>query len=315
MQTYSVGIDVSKSHLDVAVLPAGASWSVDNSEEGIRSLVERIHALGGPVLVVLEATGGLEYPAAAALGVAKVPVAVVNPRQARDFAKAMGKLAKTDRIDAGVLALFAERVRPEPRPLPDPQAQAMQALLTRRRQVLEMLVMERHRLPQALPRVRQDLLESIAWLRKRLKQLDEDLGGAVRQSPLWRDKDDLLQSAKGVGTVMSTTCLAHLPELGTLNRKKIAALVGIAPRNQDSGLFRGKRRIWGGRASVRQALYMAALVATRWNPAIRDFYQRLLKAGKAKKVALTACMRKLLTILNAIMRTRKPWDPNHAHTA
>lgn len=315
MQTYSVGIDVSKGHLDVAVLPTEASWSVDNSEGGIQALVERVQALGGPVLVVLEATGGLEYATVAALGVAQVPVAVVNPRQARDFAKAMGKLAKTDQIDAASLALFAERVRPEPRPLPDAQAQALQALLTRRRQVLEILIMERNRLPLALPRVRRDLVESIGGLEKRLKRLDKDLGDALRQSPLWREKEVLLRSVKGVGPVLSRTLLAGLPELGTLSRKKIATLVGVAPLNHDSGQFRGKRRIRGGRASVRHVLYMGALVATRWNPAIRDFYQRLLQAGKPKKVALTACMHKLLTILNAIMRTRKRWDPSYAQPA
>jgi len=305
-----VGIDVSKGRLDVAILPAPAAWSVDNTEEGIRSLVERVQALG-EVLVVLEATGGFEYPAVAALSVAHLPVAVVNPRQVRDFAKAMGKLAKTDRIDAAVLAEFAQRVQPEPRPLPDAQAQALQALVTRRRQVSEMLLMERHRLAQALPRVRPDIQEHIAWLEQRMKRVDKDLGDAVRASPVWCEKVDLLRSVKGVGPVLSTTLVAELPELGTLSRQKIAALVGVAPLNRDSGTYRGKRIVWGGRATVRPVLYMSALVATRCNPVIRAFYQRLLKAGKAKKLALTACMRKLLTILNAVLRDRRPWSESH----
>jgi transposase len=313
MEASWVGIDVSKSRLDVAVLPAGAAWGVENNEEGIRVLVKRVLALE-PALVVMEATGGLEYPVAAALGLAKVPVAVVNPRQVRDFAKAMGKLAKTDRIDAHVLALFAERARPEPRPLPEPQAQALQALLTRRRQVLEMLVMEQHRLSQALPRVRRDIEESIAGLKQRLHRLDQELGETLRQSPLWREKDDLLRSVKGVGPVLSLTLVAELPELGTLSRQKIAALVGVAPLNHDSGTYRGRRGVWGGRASVRHVLYMGTLVATRCNPQIKAFYHRLLHAGKPKKVALTACMRKLLTILNAMLKHKTSWDPSYAHT-
>lgn len=308
-----VGIDVSKARLDVAVLPAKEVWAVDNSEEGIHALVERIRALG-QVLVVLEATGGLETPAVAALGLAHIPVVVINPRQARDFGKALGKLAKTDRIDAVLLAEFAERVRPEPRPLPDADARALHALVTRRRQVLDMLVMEQHRLSQATPRVRRDLEESIAWLKQRLDRLEQELEDTLRQSPLWREKDDLLRSFKSVGSVTSFGLLAKLPELGTLTRQKIAALVGIAPFNHDSGRYRGQRKIRGGRASVRQVLYMATLVATRHNPVIRAFYQRLLQAGKPKKVALTACMRKLLTILNAIIRSCVRWDPNYAHT-
>lgn len=311
MTTSWVGIDVAKGRLDVAVLPAKDAWSVDNGEDGIRALVDRVQALG-EVLVVLEATGGLEYPAVAALGLAKIPVVVMNPRQTRDFAKALGKLAKTDRIDAFVLAEFAQRVQPVPRPLPDAQAQALQALLTRRRQVLEMLLMEQHRLSQALPRVRRDIEESIAGLKQRLERLDQELGESVRQSPLWREKEDLLRSVKGVGPVLSLTLLAELPELGTLNRQKIAALVGVAPLNRDSGTYRGRRGVWGGRASVRQALYMGALVATRYNPQIKTFYHRLLQAGKPKKLALVACMRKLLAILNAMLKHKKPWDPTYA---
>ena len=312
MQTYAVGVDVSKSQLDVAVLPTGSSWSVENSEEGVRVLVQRIRELGKSTLVVLEATGGLEFPAAAALGLARVPVAVVNPRQVRDFAKAAGRLAKTDRIDAATLALFAERMRPEARPLPDAQAQALQALVTRRQQIVEMLVAEQNRRAPALPSVRKDIDKHITWLQQQRKRLHKDLAESIRQSPLWRDKDDLLQSVKGVGPVLSVTLLAEVPELGTLDHKKIAALVGVAPMNRDSGTLRGKRTIRGGRASVRGPLYMAALVASRHNPAIRAFYQRLLKAGKLKKVALVACMHKLLVILNAMIKHGTTWNPTHA---
>ena len=313
MATSWVGIDVSTCRLDVAVVPARDAWSIENAEDGIRTLVAQVQALGD-ALVVLEATGGLEYPAVAALGLAKIPVVVVNPRQARDFAKALGKLAKTDRIDAFVLAEFAQRVQPEPRLLPDAQAHALRALLTRRGQVLEMLLMERHRLSQALPRVRRDIEESIAGLKQRLERLDEELGESVRQSPLWCEKDDLLRSVKGVGPVLSLTLVAELPELGTLSRQKIAALVGVAPLNRDSGTYRGRRGFWGGRASVRQALHMGTLVATRYNPQIKTFYHRLLQAGKPKKLALTACMRKLLTILNAMLKHKTSWDPSYAHT-
>lgn len=306
MQTHSVGIDVSKRQLDVAVLPTGDAWQAPNTEQGISDLVGRIQALGS-TLVVVEATGGLEWPLVGALGTAHVPVVVINPRHARDFAKALGKLAKTDRIDAAMLALFAERARPEPRPIPDSQAQALHALLTRRRQVLEMLLAERYRLAQAMPRVRGDIQESIAWLQQRLHRLEQELGDTLRQSPLWREKDDLLRSVKGVGPILSFTLLAELPELGTISRQKIAALVGVAPLNRDSGAFRGKRGTWGGRATVRHTLYMATLVATQHNPVLRAFYHRLLHAGKPKKLALTACMRKLLTILNAILRDNRPW--------
>jgi len=218
------------------------------------------------------------------------------------------------RIDAFVLAEFAQRVQPEPRLLPDAQAHALRALLTRRGQVLEMLLMERHRLSQALPRVRRDIEESIAGLKQRLERLDEELGESVRQSPLWCEKDDLLRSVKGVGPVLSLTLVAELPELGTLSRQKIAALVGVAPLNRDSGTYRGRRGVWGGRASVRQALHMGTLVATRYNPQIKTFYHRLLQAGKPKKLALTACMRKLLTILNAMLKHKTSWDPSYAHT-
>jgi transposase len=301
-----VGIDVSKARLDIAVRPTAQRWSVANDEEGIAQLVSRLKELT-PALVVLEATGGLELPLATALYAAGVPVVVVNPRQIRDFAKATGRLAKTDALDAQVIAHFAEAVRPIPRPLPDAQAQALEALLSRRRQVVGMLTAEKNRLGTALPQVRSMLKAHIAWLQGQLAEIDKELGSTIQQSPLWREKDNLLQSTPGVGPVLSITLLAELPELGTLNRQQIAALVGVAPLNRDSGTLRGKRTIWGGRARVRATLYMATLVATRFNPVIKAFYQRLCGAGKAKKVALTACMRKLLTILNAMLKHHTPW--------
>ncbi len=303
-----VGIDVSKDTLDVAVRPTGQQWRVNLTDEGLGPLVERLEGLS-PALVVLEATGSLEVPVAAALGAAGLPLAVVNPRQVRDFARATGKLAKTDRLDAQVLALFAERVRPAPRPLPDPQTQELNALLTRRRQMVAMLVTEQNRLGTALPSVRPGIQEHIAWLEGRLGELNDGMGKLLRDSPLWREKEDLLRGVPGVGPVLTLTLLAELPELGTLGRRQIAALVGVAPLNRDSGTLRGKRTVWGGRAKVRATLYMAALVAARFNPVVRSFYQRLLAAGKPKKVALTACMRKLLTILNAMLKHRSPWQP------
>lgn len=306
-----VGIDVAKAQLDIAVRPSGQGWRAGNEEEGIGQLVARLQALS-PALVVLEATGGWEHAVAGALAAAGLPVVVVNPRQVRDFAKATGKLAKTDRIDAQLLALFAERVRPDPRPLPDPQARALEALLTRRRQVVEMLTAEKNRLHRVLPKVRPGLEAHITWLERQVEELDDDLGRTLRESPLWREKEDLLRGVPGVGPVLTLTLLAELPELGTLDRREVAALVGVAPLNRDSGTLRGKRTVWGGRAPVRAALYMATLVATRFNPVIQAFYQRLCAAGKAKKVALTACMRKLLTILNAILKHRIPWQPDHA---
>jgi len=301
-----VGIDVSKSSLEVAVRPTDERWRVANDERGIEQISSHLRELG-PALIVLEATGGLEVPLASALACAQQPVAVVNPRQVRDFARATGKLAKTDLLDAQVLAHFAEAVCPEPRPVPDERLQALSALLARRRQVMEMLTMERNRLHSARREVRERIKEHIAWLQKELESLDQDLSRSLRALPLWREQDDLLRSVPGVGRVTSLTLLAELPELGQLNRKQIAALVGVAPLNCDSGVLRGRRTIWGGRSQVRSALYMAALVATRHNPVIAAFYQRLCGAGKEKKVALVACMRKLLTILNAIVKHRTPW--------
>src|SRR5213594_4811446 len=300
-----VGIDVSKAQLDVAFRPEGRV-SVPNDEAGCAQVLERLRAVP-PTLVVLEATGGLEIPLTGVLAAAGVPVVVVNPRQVRDFAKATGRLAKTDTLDAQTLAHFAEVMRPELRPLPDEQTQALAALLTRRRQLVEMLTAEKHRLSLAPRPVRNSVRAHITWLERELTHTDTDLAQTIRQSPVWREKEDLLRSVPGVGPVLTTTLLANLPELGTLTGKQIAALVGVAPLNRDSGTLRGKRTVWGGRAQVRAVLYMGALVAARYNPVIRAFYHRLCAAGKAKKVALTACMRKLLTILNAMMKHRTPW--------
>jgi transposase len=303
-----IGIDVAKAQLEFTCRPRGETGMVPNEDQGIRELVARCQALT-PTLIVLEATGGYEAALVAALATAGLPLVVVNPRQVRDFAKATGQLAKTDAIDAQVLALFAERVRPALRPLPDEAVQALDALLTRRRQLVEMLTAERNRLLVARAPVQRDLQRHIRFLERRLREADDDLHTAVKASPLWRVKDDLLQSVPGVGRVVSLTLLAELPELGRLSHKEIAALVGVAPLNRDSGTLRGKRLVYGGRAPVRAALYMAALVASKCNPAIRAFYQRLRAAGKPAKVALTACMRKLLTILNAIARDGTPWNP------
>jgi transposase len=303
-----IGIDVAQATLDVAVRPTGKQWRVTHDAAAIERLVSQLRALD-PQLIVLEATGGLELPLLAALGSAGLPVAAVNPRQVRDFAKATGKLAKTDVLDAQVLAHFAEAVRPAVRPLPDTATQALAALVTRRRQLVEMLVAEENRRRSAPVAIRADIQAHIVWLRKRLKDLDKELGQALRASPLWREQEDVLRSVPGVGPTVTATLLAELPELGTLGRKPIAALVGVAPHNRDSGTLRGKRTVWGGRATVRAALYMAALVATRRNPVIRALYDRLLAAGKLKKVALTACVHKLLTILNALMKHRTRWVP------
>ncbi len=305
-----VGIDVAKSRLDIAVRPDEEQWSVPNEEEGIDTLVSRLKELE-PALVVLEATGGLELAVTAALAACELPVVVVNPRQVRDFARAAGQLAKTDRLDALILARFGEAVQPTPRPLPDAETQALAALLTRRRQVVAMITAEKNRLHAARPSVRKEIRRHILWLQKSLAKLDSDLGDALRLSPVWREKDDLLQSVPGVGPTLSVTLLAELPELGTLDRRQIASLVGVAPLNRDSGLLRGKRTVWGGRAKLRAALYMGTLVATRFNPVIKAFYQRLCAAGKAKKLALTACMRKMLVILNSILRRRVKWGPPH----
>ena len=265
--------------------------------------------------MVLEATGRYEAPCAAALASAGVPVAVVNPRQVRDFAKSTGRLAKTDALDAGVLALFADRVRPEPRPLPDAETEALAAILARRRQLITMLVSEKNRAHVAAPTVQKSVAKHVRWLERELAGVDADLDSAIRASAVWRAKDDLLQGIPGVGRVLATTLLAELPELGQLTRREIAALVGVAPMNRDSGAFRGQRSVWGGRSSVRAALYMSALTAVRWNPPIRAFYERLIGKGKPKKVALVACMRKLLVTCNAIVRDGAVWEPSNALAA
>ena len=304
-----IGIDVSKAVLDIAVSPTAETWSVPNSEAGTRELVERLRLLA-PTLIVLEATGGLERRAVAALAGAGLQVVAVNPRQVSDFARAIGRLAKTDAIDAAVLAHFADRIRPEVRPLRDAETQELEALVVRRRQVVDMITAEKNRLSAAPPskRVRAAVAKTIKWLEKQLKELDSDLDQAVRNSPAWREKDELFRSVPGVGKVLSRTLLSLLPELGQLNNKQIVALVGLAPFNRDSGTQRGRRCIWGGRAHVRAVLYMSALTASRFNPAIRAFHTRLIAAGKLPKVALVACMRKLLTMLNAMASSKSPWS-------
>jgi transposase len=304
-----VGIDVSKAQLDVAILPAEERWSVPNTAQGVMDLIERLRGLE-PKLIVLEATGGLERRAVAALAGAVLPVVAVNPRQVRDFAKATGELAKTDAIDALILARFADRIRPELRPLKDAETQELEALIVRRRQVVDMITAEKNRLKAEPPskQVRTAIGRTIQWLQKQLDEIDTNLDQAVKGSSVWREKDKLLRSVPGVGKVLSRTLLSHAPELGTLGRKQMAALIGIAPFNQDSGTQRGRRRVWGGRGPVRHVLYMSALTATRFNPTIRAFYLRLLAAGKLPKVALVACMRKLLTILNAMLRSNRSWN-------
>jgi transposase len=301
-----VGIDVAKAQVDVAIRPTNDRWEIPRDEAGIRKLVSQMKTLE-PVMVLLEASGGLELPLVAALAAEAVPVVVVNPRQVRDFARATGKLAKTDSLDAAAIAHFAEAVRPPVRPLRDAETQALNSLAARRHQVMTMLVSEKNRLGTATVAVRPRIEAHIAWLERELDDLDEGLRQTLRQSPVWREKDDLLRTVPGVGEQLSITLLAYLPELGTLDRRQIAALVGVAPFNRDSGTLRGKRTVWGGRARVRAALYMGALVASRHNPAIRDFYQRLLTAGKPKKVALIASMRKLLVMLNAMLKHGYPW--------
>ena len=302
-----VGIDIAKAEFVVGCRPDGVSWTATNAAEGITATVDRLRAVA-PTLIVLEATGGYETPLVAALAAAGLPVVVANPRQVRDFAKATGQLAKTDRLDANLLALFAERVHPTPRPLPDAALQALEALMTRRRQLLDMVTAERNRLEHASASIRRNITDHLRWLARRVAAVDRDLDDTIQKSPVWRAKEDLLRTVPGIGPVVSRTLLADLPELGQLNRKQIAALVGVAPLARDSGTLRGKRTVWGGRAPVRAVLYMGALVAARRNTVIKAFYLRLIAAGKPKKVALIACMRKLLTILNAMMPTNTTWQ-------
>jgi transposase len=302
------GVDVSKARLDVALNTSEAGWSVVNSDVGIRELVERLRVLA-PSLVVMEATGGFEVPVAAALAAAEIPVVIANPRQIRDFAKATGQLAKTDAIDARILAHFAARVRPATRILPDEDARTLDALLGRRRQIIEMITAEKNRLGFSVPALHKGIEKHIRWLERQLEDVDHDLDERIRRSPIWKAKSDLLQEVPGVGPNLARTLIAELPELGQLSHKQIAALVGVAPLARDSGGFRGKRMIWGGRAPVRSALYMSIWSAAKWNPVIRLFYRRLREKGKPAKVAQAACMRKLLTILNAMVRDHASWDP------
>jgi transposase len=301
-----IGIDVAKAQLDVACRPTGRRWTVLHTAGGIAQLVRRLGRLR-PTLIVLEATGGLELHGASELAAAALPVAVVNPRQVRHFAQATGQLAKTDALDAAVLAQFAAAVQPVARPLPDAATQILGALVTRRRQLLAMLTAEQNRRSRAPRTLHGEIQLHIQWLEERVATLDADVQQQIRGSAIWREQDDLLQSMPGIGPVVSRTLLAELPELGALDRRAIAALVGVAPLNHESGTWRGRRRIGGGRGHVRAMLYMAAVTAVRCNPAIRPFYQRLRAAGKTVKVALTACMRKMLTILNAIMKHKVPW--------
>ena len=308
MEQTFIGIDVSKDRLDVHVRPSDEAFMVTRDGGGLAALVERLGALD-PRLVVLEATGGFELTVAAALAAGGMPLAVVNPRQIRDFARATGQLAKTDALDAKVIARFAEQVRPEPRPVPDAQARALGELVARRRQIIEMMTAERNRRGQLTSRRLVKGVERVlAALQKELSEIEREIGDGIRGTPAWRERDELLRSVPGIGNVVARTLIADLPELGHLDRKQIAALVGVAPLNRDSGTMRGKRTTWGGRAKVRSALYMAALVASRHNSVLAAFYQRLVSAGKAKKLAITAVMRKLLTILNAMIRDSTPWQ-------
>lgn len=306
-ETY-VGIDVSKDSLEVALRPSNTVQSFTNGEEGIAEILQLLRPQS-PALIVLEATGKYERPMARALAVEGLPFNVINPRQARAFARATGILAKTDRIDALLLARFAETLRPEARSLKDEQTEALGELVTRRRQIVEMITAEKNRHAMATEkRVRRDIQVHIRWMEKRLDDLNDDIDQWIRQSPLWREKDQLLQSVTGVGPVLASTILGSLPELGTLNRKQIAALVGVAPFNRESGRHKGKQKIQGGRSAVRSVLYMGTVAGIRSNPVLRSFYERLVAKGKPKKLALTACMRKLLVILNTMIKNGTRWQ-------
>jgi transposase len=302
-----VGIDISKEELVVAVRPTAELQSFPNTEEGLAALVGFLQPLGAHS-IVLEATGGFARAAVNAMALAALPVVVVNPRQIRDFARSVGLLAKTDAIDARIIARFAEAVRPELRPLKDLETQKLEDLNNRRRQIVEMITAEKNRLVMAPPWSQKDIRSHIAWLEKRLKRINDDIDDLIKQSPIWRQKEKILTSVLGIGPVVTTTLLCGLPELGSLSARKLSALVGVAPFNRDSGHSRGRRSCWGGRAHVRAALYMAALTASRCNPVIREFYQRLRLAGKPAKVALVACMRKLLIILNAMVKNNTCWQ-------
>lgn len=304
-----IGIDISKDHLDTAIRPSNERVSFANTEEGVDDLIERLKSLN-PALIVMEATGRYHQLVLSRLVAAGFAAIAINPRQARDFARAIGRLAKTDAIDADVLAEFAEKIRPEVRSIADQATQQLEALCTRRRQLVAMLIAEKNRLHAAPQTIRSTIQKHIQWLEKNISQLEDDLDKHIRNSPAWCEKEDLLRTCKGIGPITTHTMLACLPELGTLTGRRISALVGVAPFNNDTGKHKGKRHIQGGRHDVRSVLYMATLAAIRHNVVLRRFHARLIAAGKAKKVAITACMRKLLTILNAIIRDKKPWQPN-----
>lgn len=301
-----VGIDISKKSLDVFFLPSKRERQYRNDEEGVAQLVHEI-GQDPPALVLLEATGGLERLTVASLSAAKIPVVLVNPREVRDFARATKRLAKTDRLDAEVLADFGLKLQPEVRPLGDEATSELQALVSRRRQLVEMIVAEKNRLSRCLPRVKPTIKAHVQWMEKQVEEIEKEMDDFIKKSPIWRTKERLLQSIPGVGKVVSRTLLAEMPELGTISRGQAASLAGLAPFNVDSGQMRGQRHIWGGRAGVRVAMYQAALVAVRFNPPIRQVYCRLVAAGRPKKVALVACARKLLLIANNIIRTNTPW--------
>lgn len=303
-----VGIDVSKAELQVATRPEGKSMTFANTEDGIALLIDFLKPLC-PTLVVLEATGGLEIPLVNAMAVKEIPVVVVNARQVRDFAKAIGRLAKTDRIDAEVIAQFAEALRPPVRPLKDEEAQKLNALNSRRRQLVGMIRSEQNRLSSAPKWTQKEIKAHLQWLKKALRKVEKDISDLIKGSPMWREKEAILRSFKGVGPVTSATLLAALPELGTINSKPLSALIGVAPLNRDSGQFRGKRAVWGGRDNVRSALYMATMSAIRFNPTISSFYKKLKGAGKPHKVAMTACMRKIIVILNSMIKNKTYWNP------
>jgi transposase len=308
---FFVGIDVSKARLDVCILPQEDLFWVENTVEGCEQLHEKLKEIGAVACIVAEATGGLELPMAAGLACRGFPVSIINPRQARDFAKATGRLAKTDTLDSRILAHFASAIRPAPRPLRDAEAQKLSALVGRRQQLIGMLTAElNRRASERVAEVKERIEAHIKWLRDEIKQSDKDLDSAIKSSEIWKAKVDLLRSMPGIGPVIARTLVANLPELGTLNRKQVAALVGVAPLNCDSGSRRGTRFVWGGRAAVRAALYMGALVASRRNPIIKAFYEELVSRGKKKKVALVACMRKLLTTLNAMAKSNQIWRLN-----
>jgi len=309
-----VGIDVSKKKFDVVTLPEGEWQSYGNDEEGIRSLCDQMLELR-PKLIVMEATGRYERELAIALVLAGLPVAVVNPRQVRDFAKAIGKLAKTDRVDAGILALFAERMRPEPRGVPEKEVRELDALITRRAQLKEMITAEKNRAGVAPRPMKPAIQDHVRWMEGQVKGIEDELEEVIEKSPIWRAREDLLTSAPGIGPGTARTLIAKLPELGHVTSKQASALVGVAPFARDSGKYKGQRRIWGGRACVRSALYMATLSAIRWNPVIKAHYDQLRSRGKLFKVAMVACMRKLLTLLDAMVRKNERWSARTALNA